>query len=115
MNRDTAGFAEQMVTTWGSDVQNGIVVGQTQPMQWVCKCRCGKECKGSGYGTLSSVRAFKWEIFSDEAFCSLKCAGLFRREEVWQAYLQGYKVTKAVERRLGDMMTAAFPPPNAKS
>lgn len=85
MNRDVFGANDQLVITWGSNTlpDGSIEDISSQPMGWVCACRCGKKISGKGYPTLDTIG---WEALgkskTEEVFCSKKCAVDFAPELV---------------------------------
>lgn len=78
MITEFSGKNNQIVTTWGRDLDDKLVwSGLDRPRKWECTCRCGKTCQGSDFGTLFLVKTKGWEAFNNEAFCSIVCSNVY--------------------------------------
>lgn len=82
MNRDVTGAHGQFVTTWGSEVEEGVVKpGTERPVTTTLTCRCGKTTEYRGFPTdaLNHKAGFvaplpKVKDKPEEWFCSISCA-----------------------------------------
>lgn len=78
MISDKTGKNNQLVTTWGRDLEGDLWVGPQRAMSWTCTCRCGTQVSGQDYGTFWKVEQRGWLTFGKgkdtEAFCSGLCA-----------------------------------------
>jgi hypothetical protein len=81
MNRDVEGIRGQFVTTWGSDVVDGVIIPNTvRALKTSLTCRCGKSVSYKGFPEYRSNRKAGFVAplppvsgKTPEWFCGLPC------------------------------------------
>lgn len=84
MIREVQGPRDQIVTTWGRDLEGTRWVGEERPLSFTVTCRCGKAKRATGFPNPSALRKLRFLCMNwaakgepEEWFCSIECAVKF--------------------------------------